>query len=257
MPLFSSSLCQIQGDAVKDAVDVVDHVDHTAHGDGAFADAGHGVDLAVKQVAGQLDALELHDGAILLGVLLDGDHVVVAHADTGGGTVLDGHLDHAVGDQMGAEAADLIPVADLGQGDGDQVEHQLGAGLKEGLILQILGIGTEILGQQVRQGHKALEKETDVQQALGGDGGHGAVDHAVELFAGRKRDADGGLGIAPVLKPAVAVLEVQRGGGAVLHVKADGEGLLVLQQGSGVLIQLAEVFESTEDRIHVDVRKGF
>ena len=97
--------------------------------------------------------------------------------------VFDAHLNDAVGNVRRGEGADGIVVADLGDGDGDQIEHQLGARFKEDGILQILFARAQIFCQDVGQLHEVLEQKADLVETLDGDRGHGAVDHAVEFFA--------------------------------------------------------------------------
>ena len=78
----SASLCKIERNSVEYAVHIVEHIDHALHGDVAFAYLGNSVYFAVKEVTSKLHAAEFHDGTVMFGLFLNGDHAVIFNCDT-------------------------------------------------------------------------------------------------------------------------------------------------------------------------------
>ena len=150
----------------------------------------------------------------------------------------------------------LVVIGYLGDSDGNGIEHERGALLEEGSVLKILGRGTHIFCKQVGQRGKSLEEELDVLESLRGDGGYGSVDKTVEFFAGRERQLDVAL-IDALLHPASAVFEGYCGARAVLHFKADGDGFGVGEHCARLRNYLAEILQSSQDSIKVNVRHCF
>ena len=230
---------EIDRHAVENAVDVIHLRDHARDADSSRANGGQGVQSPVKEVACGLHGVKAHLGKALGRGLVQSGQVVILGANADGHRVTDADADGAAHDVGGGKPAYGIVVADLGDRTRDDVKHQGGGALVEGLFGKRLGRRTEVGGEKVGQLGKAAKQKADVPEAAERNGHTLAVDQRVERLAGGKVELDAAaLGAAAHLGSPV-----RKGEGAVravLNGKAEGERLSP-NQVSCSLVQLQKI----------------
>ena len=159
----------------------------------------------------------------------------------------------AVGGIRCAERADPVIVADGGHRTADDIEHQLGADVEKLIVRKIAFGSAQVCGQAVGELDKRARQKADLGKSLRGDGGDGAVDHAVEFFTGRKGDLDVAFLLAALYR-AAAVCKGEGCGRAVLDTQAERDGRFACQECRGLAVELAQHRQCAQHAEHVDIR---